>query len=634
MEKNIDDQKSNWTEHKSPDGRLYYYNYKLKKSVWHKPNCLKTKEEILISGCHWKEHKAENGKSYYYNTETKQSSWLVPPEFDELKQNISELNKKEEEPTIGECGVNIVKDGSKMTESMIKTLAAINSSAKEAAKQNGDDEIDMNTLMRDKEKAIDALFKLFERKNVPSNATWDDAHKLISMEPIFSILKNLTEKRQVLQNYKVEKGKKERIEAREKLKESKAILIKFLLTCKDVTSNSKYSQVEDRYGHLSAWKDVGDRFRYDVFEDALDEIAEKEKEENRQKRQHYFKDFNGILENIPDVKYNTKWSDFQNMLGRNKSFLENRKLQEMDKEDALICFEDYIRKLEDEYEDGRAKERTMIKRNERIYRDKYKELLKSLHKEGKLCSLSLWTDLFPEISQYDEYYDTLGNSGQTSLDIFKFFVESLKKSYNHEKRIIKSILKEHGFLISLTTTLEEFIAMIEKSPQGLAIDRGNARLAFNSFIEKAKSIERERVKEHQRKIRKLESAFIKILKDSNLVKVDTKWDSIRSNFITEEAFKKLQPECERERVFAKYLDEMKNGKPKKKKRKRYDSSGSDRKRKHNYRSDSDDHSRRKKKKKKIKKKKHRKMSEEISESELEIRRKLIVEQLNQTALEN
>jgi pre-mRNA-processing factor 40 len=37
---------SDWTEHKAPDGRSYYYNSVTKQSSWDKPNELKSKAEV------------------------------------------------------------------------------------------------------------------------------------------------------------------------------------------------------------------------------------------------------------------------------------------------------------------------------------------------------------------------------------------------------------------------------------------------------------------------------------------------------------------------------------------------------------------------------------------------------------
>lgn len=44
-----------WSEHKSPDGRIYYYNTVTKQSAWEKPDELKTPAEVsvLSSVIHW-----------------------------------------------------------------------------------------------------------------------------------------------------------------------------------------------------------------------------------------------------------------------------------------------------------------------------------------------------------------------------------------------------------------------------------------------------------------------------------------------------------------------------------------------------------------------------------------------------
>lgn len=37
-----------WTEHRAPDGRLYYYNSKAGESVWEKPQALKDLESTFL----------------------------------------------------------------------------------------------------------------------------------------------------------------------------------------------------------------------------------------------------------------------------------------------------------------------------------------------------------------------------------------------------------------------------------------------------------------------------------------------------------------------------------------------------------------------------------------------------------
>ncbi|GFX51319.1 pre-mRNA-processing factor 40 homolog A [Trichonephila clavipes] len=83
------EKKSNWTEHKAPDGRTYFYNHVTKQSSWEKPDELKTQSELLLSQCPWKEYKSETGRTYYHNIQTKESRWTIPKELEDLKNMVS-----------------------------------------------------------------------------------------------------------------------------------------------------------------------------------------------------------------------------------------------------------------------------------------------------------------------------------------------------------------------------------------------------------------------------------------------------------------------------------------------------------------------------------------------------------------
>lgn len=40
------EKRKEWTEHKAPDGRIYYYNLVTKQSLWEKPDELKSPSEV------------------------------------------------------------------------------------------------------------------------------------------------------------------------------------------------------------------------------------------------------------------------------------------------------------------------------------------------------------------------------------------------------------------------------------------------------------------------------------------------------------------------------------------------------------------------------------------------------------
>lgn len=91
----------------------------------------------------------------------------------------------------------------------------------------------------------------------------------------------------------------------------------------------------------------------------------------------------------------------------------------MDKEDALLVFEEHIRQLEKEEEAERERERKRQKRQQRKNRDAFVMLLDELHEQGKLTSMSLWVELYPILSADLRFSAMLGQPGTDFLNSFQ-----------------------------------------------------------------------------------------------------------------------------------------------------------------------------------------------------------------------
>lgn len=74
-------------------------------------------------------------------------------------------------------------------------------------------------------------------------------------------------------------------------------------------------------------------------------------------------------------------------------------LQSLDKEDALVCFEEHICMLEQEHDEEKERERRKQKRIQRKNREAFIVLLDELHEQKLLSSTSMWKDLYSIISR-------------------------------------------------------------------------------------------------------------------------------------------------------------------------------------------------------------------------------------------
>jgi len=246
------------------------------------------------------------------------------------------------------------------------------------------------------------------------------------------------------------------------------------------------------------------------------------------------------------------------MLLDNPAFADDDELLAMDKEDALIVFEDHIRELEKEEETERDKERKLVKRQQRKNRDAFTQVLDELHEGGKLTSMSLWVELYPHISSDIRFSTMLGQPGSTPLDLFKFYVEDLKSRFHSEKKIIREILKELKFDMTPKTSFDEFATVVCEDKRSSSLDAGNVKLAYNSLLEKAESREKERLRDEAKKAKRLETSFRSLLSDKfgEELTPETPWDDVVAKIEKESAFQAVTDEAERQRMFKDYQKDL------------------------------------------------------------------------------
>ncbi|XP_056145000.1 pre-mRNA-processing factor 40 homolog A isoform X2 [Lampris incognitus] len=583
--------KSVWTEHKSMDGKTYYYNTETKQSTWEKPDDLKSPAEQMLSKCPWKEYKSDTGKPYYYNSQTKESRWTKPKELEDLEAMIkAEENGTVEAAAPGTTSVPVlqVEPVVAMTNAMeaeVPTVVSEEHLSQAAAHPTAEvNPIDVPAMASEsiapvevpvsvevakeerpelqkktykwntKEEAKQAFKELLKEKGVSSNASWEQAMKMIINDPRYSALPKLSEKKQAFNAYKVQTEKEEKEEARIKYKESKETFQRFLENHEKMTSTTRYKKAEQMFGELEVWSCVPERDRLEIYEDVLFYLAKKEKEQAKQLRKRNWEALKNILDNMANVTYRTTWSEAQQYLLDNPTFAEDEELQNMDKEDALICFEEHIRALEKEEEDEKQKTLLRERRRQRKNRESFQKFLDELHDHGQLHSMSAWMEMYPTVSADIRFANMLGQPGSTPLDLFKFYVEDLKARYHDEKRIIKDILKDKGFLVEVNTSFEDFGSVISSDKRATTLDAGNIKLAFNSLLEKAEAREREREKEEARKMKRKEAAFKSMLKQATPpLEPEASWEGVRERFLKESAFEDVTLESERKRIFKDFM---------------------------------------------------------------------------------
>ncbi|KPJ12063.1 Pre-mRNA-processing factor 40-like A [Papilio machaon] len=605
-------QSSPWSEHKAPDGRTYYYNSVTKQSLWEKPDDLKTPAEYTTDAGRVYYHNIETKESsWIIPTELQEIKDKIAAEEAAQAALNADIPPGEVPLPMSPATMQPSSGSSALDEAMAKTLAAIDPNLANSIpipeeikpeeivappQVNGTENTEPTQELpyKDKKEAIEAFKELLRernvpsnatweqcvkiiskdpryitfkkllgkdyrrrhfalnsapKKNVPSNATWEQCVKIISKDPRYITFKKLNEKKQAFNAYKTQKLKDEREEQRENLEE-------FLLSCDRVTSLTKYYKCEEMFGNLEIWRCVPDSDRRDIYADCIYTIAKREKEEAKALKKRNMKMLAQVLENMNEITYCSTWSEAQVLLLENSAFKNDVSLLGMDKEDALIVFEQHIRNLEAEYLQEKEQVKKRNKRQQRKNRDNFLALLDNLHEEGKLTSMSLWVELYPVISADIRFSAMLGKSfSQYSTTIVNVILGRYQIT-SSTKKVIKEILKEKAFEVKPDTTFEEFATIVCEDSKSASLDAGNVKLTYNSLLEKAEARNKEKIKEESKAQKKIESAFKWALSDANVDHL-LPWSEVKEKLdLTAPEFTAVPDEEDRIRIYKDFQHEQ------------------------------------------------------------------------------
>ncbi|KAI1725262.1 FF domain-containing protein [Ditylenchus destructor] len=589
-----------WTEHIASDGRKYYYNRAKKTSSWTKPDELKTPEEREKSV--WREYKTAEGKSYYYNTQTKDTTWNKPAIFEPRKGMKKEADSTTQSPVLTTGG-----ETSELERAMAATMKKLEKQEANSAKSYAPKDVvtsrsdtsieasdEYEIRRRQVEKYKELLMDKYNNGRINTNQSWEQAMKHLQHDPRFNILPKMSERKQVFNAWKTQRTKEERDEKRLAIKKAKEDLEKWLMNNPKVRPSMRYQKADTLFATEEVWKAVSESERREIFLDVLPLIREREAKSKQELRDRNTKALADILDSIDEINNRTTWAQAQRILIENPDFANDSVLQGMDKEDALVVFQEHILEAEKLYEKEKQLEAKRIHRQERKTRESFMDFLKELNQKGILSSMSTWSALYPTIAADPRYENMLTQTGSTPLDLFKFYVEDLKNQYYEDRHTIREILKSLNVSVTTSTSFDQLQQWVKSDERGKKVDPGNMKLCYNSLFEKAQDKEKEAERELIKKQKRQESAFRSVLRAlSPPVEPTTTWETVRERIKEDNNYQAIESEELREQFFSNYIksisesaesDAMKSDsesdlKPKEKKPKKHRGGETEKKRK-------------------------------------------------------
>ncbi|RFU35943.1 hypothetical protein B7463_g299, partial [Scytalidium lignicola] len=549
-----------WQEARNADGRVYYYNTITKATQWTKPEELMTPAERALANQPWKEYTAEGGRKYWYNTETKQSSWEIPDVYKEA------LAKEHVAPTPVAPAPTFVAGG--FTTSQYdqprerETVAESRqlSYGHEAGSNRTQVFVPANTDpdYPTFEEAEAAFLKLLRRHNVPPDWTWEQTMRSIIKDSQYRALKDPKDRKAAFEKYAVEVRLQEKERAKERLAKLRTDFATMLRSHPEIKHYTRWKTARPIIEGETIFRSANDDDeRRQLFEDYIIELKRANVEREAITRKAAMDELIDILKNLNLEPY-TRWSEAQGAIQSNQRFQGDEKFKILSKSDILTAFENHIKSLEKTFNDARQLQKSRKTRRERQNRDRFLELLQELKSSNKVKAGTKWSQIYPLIVEDERYTAMLGQSGSTPLDLFWDMVEEEERALRSTRSEVLDVLADKRFEVTLKTTSEEFLSLMQNDRRTANIDRDVLLLIFERLHEKVSrrtEDDRHQIERQQRRAVDALRSFIKHLDPP--VRLDDTYDRIRPRIENSEEYIALPSDELRRSAFDKFIRRLK-----------------------------------------------------------------------------
>ncbi|KAL2199807.1 hypothetical protein P885DRAFT_29574 [Corynascus similis CBS 632.67] len=550
-----------WQEHRTPDGRVYYYNALTKATQWTKPEELMSPAERALANQPWKEYTAEGGRKYWYNTETKQSSWEMPDIYKRALAGGEATPTTPATPATpltaqsgghhgGYGGADHYRDHREPLNESRQLTFGNNIQAQAFVPATNDPEY------ATAEEAEAAFVKLLRRSGVQPDWTWEQTIRATVKDPQFRAIKDPRERKAAFEKYCHDVIVQDKERAKERLTKLRADFATMLRSHPEIKHYTRWKTARPMIEGETIFRSTNDENeRRQLFEDYIVDLKKAHKEHQVAMRKSAM---DGLIELLPTLSLEpyTRWSEAQETIQSTAPFQNDEKYKSLTKYDVLTVFQNHIKALERKFNDSLQEEKNKRLRRDRKARDNFMALLSELRKDGKIKAGTKWSAIYPLIEADERYLAMAGRPGSTAMELFWDVVEEEERALRSIRNDVLDVIDDKRFEVTPKTTFQEFESVLKGDDRTANIERETMELLFERVQKRAKRTDEDRQLDRQQR-RALEDLRSHMKRMDPPIGVNDTYEQVRSRLAHVPAFQAVTSDDARRGAFEKHIRRLK-----------------------------------------------------------------------------
>ena len=286
-----------------------------------------------------------------------------------------------------------------------------------------------------------AFLKLLKRAGVQVEWSWEETVRATVKDPQYRALKDPKERKTAWEKYVAELKVQEKERAKERLAKLQSDFTTMLKSHPEIKYNTRWKSARPILEGETIFKAASsDSERRRLFTSYIQDLREAEADRKLTMRKRAMEELTSILKSMQLEPY-SRWKETQAKLEENERFQNEEHFKYLNKLDVLKAFEELIKQLERSFNDLRQRQKKEKLRQERINRDRFKELLTELRASGKININTKWMEIYPLFKNNPAYTEMLGQRGSTPLEFFWDVIVEEEQTLRAKKSDVLDILE-------------------------------------------------------------------------------------------------------------------------------------------------------------------------------------------------
>lgn len=443
-----------WEQVKDDQGRVYYYNSETQETSWENPEA----SNSLV----WKTYTTEDGKEYYYNESTGETTWDKPKEL-ETEENSKTENTDEPKESENE---------SASREEEVHEVEANEEEKKLASSPVVESVLSERQVRKLEKEARDSFIEMLRSGGVDSTWSFDRAIREFVSKPDYWAVKTVIERKEIFEEYLVNKLKAESLNKTELLESFKTNFVEVLRNYHEegvIKPSSRWILVKkmliDEENPIFKNSVLPDYKIASIYTEFTSDLKATQEAQIQEEKQQALKELEAYLLQITlrANNYQTSWLSLHSTLQTDPRFKANKHFQILTNLDILLLYKNKIYpKIVDKIKaDLESIEKTNY-RSDRKARQAFTKILQS----KTIKANSTFKDI--QVEDEDAFIEICGRNGSSPLELFWDIVEEKKQLLKVKKDLIEQSLlayeaqKEDVSLDSILKDFESYMSTLKQ----------------------------------------------------------------------------------------------------------------------------------------------------------------------------